>query len=42
MNFEEYAGKPLLRAAGLETPTGEVVDDVVDGQPVDWASAVVP
>ncbi len=25
MNFEEHAGKPLLRAAGIETPPGEVV-----------------
>ncbi len=27
MNFEEHAGKPLLRAAGLKTPAGEVVRD---------------
>ncbi|MEL6288591.1 MAG: ATP-grasp domain-containing protein, partial [Pseudomonadota bacterium] len=28
MNFEEHAGKPLLRAAGIATPPGEVVTDV--------------
>ena len=27
MNFEEYAAKPLLRAAGIATPEGEVVTD---------------
>lgn len=27
MNFEEHAGKPLLRAAGLETPPGGLASD---------------
>ncbi|MEL7544946.1 MAG: ATP-grasp domain-containing protein, partial [Pseudomonadota bacterium] len=28
MNFNEHAGKPLLRAAGIDTPPGEVVESV--------------
>lgn len=28
MNFNEHAGKPLLRAVGIETPPGEVVTTV--------------
>jgi succinyl-CoA synthetase beta subunit len=32
MNFEEHAAKPLLRAAGIDTPKGKLatsVDEVV-------------
>ncbi len=29
MNFEEHAGKPLLRGVGLETPTGGLAVDAV-------------
>ena len=30
MNFEEYAGKALLRKAGIDTPHGAVADNVED------------